>query len=127
MSINTKMRLTLLASAFALAAAAPAAFAQGAGTWYQGIHIEARTGAADLDNPPASHTRAVMEKKIVPSNVASDTGTWNKDIHIVARTGAADLDNPPASHTKYIMEKKLVPSTPARNQVDESKRYGPNS
>ena len=33
MHINTKTRLAILASVVALAAAAPAAFAQGAGTW----------------------------------------------------------------------------------------------
>lgn len=68
MSINTKMRLTILASAFALTAAAPAAFAQGTGTWNQGIHTDPPNGS--LDTGPASHTKAVMEKKIVPSNPA---------------------------------------------------------
>lgn len=126
MNINTKMRLTILASAFALAAAAPGAFAQSAGTWNQGIHTEARTGAADLDNPPARHTKEVMEKKSVPSNVASNTGTWNQGIHTDPSFGSESPDNPPASHTRYIMEKKIVP-TPAGVWEQESKRYGPSS
>ena len=51
MSINTKVQLTILASAFALAAAAPAAFATGTGTWYQGIHTDPPSGS--VDNGPA--------------------------------------------------------------------------
>jgi hypothetical protein len=54
MSINSKIRLTILASAFALTAAAPAAFAQGTGTWYQGIHTDPPTGSADT--PPGRHS-----------------------------------------------------------------------
>ncbi len=73
MSINPKMRLSILASAFALAAAAPAAFAdaafaEGAGTWYQDIHADPSTGAGDFSGEV--HSRQVMEKKIVPSHFA---------------------------------------------------------
>ena len=67
MSINTKMRLTILASALALAAAAPAAFAQNAGTWYQGIHTDA---GGTPDAPAARHTQQIMQK-IAPSGPAS--------------------------------------------------------
>ena len=110
MSINTKMRLTLLASAFALAAAAPAAFAQSAGTWSQGIHTDPPTGAPDADG--ARHSKAVMEKKIVPSNVVANTGTTDKwGFHTNPPTGAPDADA--ARHSKQVMEKKIVPSNPA--------------
>jgi hypothetical protein len=67
MSINTKMRFTILASALALAAGAPAAFAQGAGTTYQGIHTDPG-GTADA--PAGRHTQAVMQKKFAPNDPA---------------------------------------------------------
>lgn len=113
MSINTKMRLTILASAFALSAAAPAAFAQGTGTWHQGIHTDPPSGSVDHD--PATHTRQVMEKKIAPSNATPDTGTWYQDIHTDPSSGS--VDNAAASHTRQIMEKKIVPSKPAGYEV----------
>ena len=60
MSINTKIRLTILASALALAAATPAAFAQGAGTTdKKGIHTDA---GGTPDAPAARHTPEVMKK-----------------------------------------------------------------
>ncbi len=116
MSINTKLRLTILASAFALAAAAPAAFAQGTGTWYKGIHTDPPSGSVDHD--PAIHTRQVMEKKIVPSYVVPYTGTWYQGIHTDPSSGSVDHD--PAIHTKQLMEKKIVPSQPAANEVAKS-------
>ena len=67
MTINTKMRLTLLASALALVVAAPAAIAD-TGTWYGDIH----TDPPLTDGVRLSHSRALMEKKIVPSNAAAD-------------------------------------------------------
>jgi len=113
MSINTKLRLTILASAFALTAAAPTAFAQGTGTWYQGIHTDAPSGS--VDNGPARHSRQIMEKKIVPSNAAPNTGTWYQGIHTDPSSGS--VDHAPAIHTKQVMEKKVVPSQPAANEV----------
>ena len=68
MTINTKMRLTILASALALVVAAPSAMAQASGTWYGNIH----TDPALTDGVRLSHSRALMEKKIVPSNAAAD-------------------------------------------------------
>ena len=61
MSINTKVRLTILASAFALAAAAPAAFAQGASTTDKsGFHTEPKTGDAITDG--VRHSPEVLKK-----------------------------------------------------------------
>ena len=60
MFINTKIRLTIPASALALAAAAPAAFAQGAGTTDKsGIHTDA---GGTPDAPAGRHTHGVMQK-----------------------------------------------------------------
>jgi hypothetical protein len=115
MSINTKMRLTLIASAFALAAAAPAAFAQSAGTWNQGIHTDPPTGAPDFGGE--RHSRELMEKKIVPSNVATNTGTWSQGFHTDPSTGAADGAG--ERHSKELMEKKVVPSNAAPNRYYE--------
>ena len=103
MSINTKIRLALLASAFALAAAAPAAFAD-SGTWRQGFHTDPATGS---ENPPAVHSKELMEKKIVSSNAAPDTGTWYQGFHTDPPNGS---ENPPAVHSKELMEKRIVPS-----------------
>ena len=108
MSINPKLRLTIIASAFALAAAAPAAFAQNTGTWFQGIHTDPATGSPDADG--ARHSKEVMEKKIVPSNLAANTGTWFQGIHTDPATGSPDADG--ARHTRQVMEKKIVPSEP---------------
>ena len=101
MSINTKMRFTILATAFALSAAAPAVFAQDTGSWYQGIHTDPPNGS--LDAGPASHTEYIMNKKIAGSNVTPNTGTWYQGIHTNPDTGS--LDTGPASHTKKVMEK----------------------
>ena len=106
MSISTKIRLAILASAITLVAAAPSAFAQNAGTWMGNIHTDPSYGAAEGG---ASHSREVMEKKIVPSNVAPNTGTWYQDIHTDPSTGAADGGG--ATHSKEIMNKKSVSSS----------------
>ena len=127
MSINTKLRLTVLASAFVLVAAAPAAFAQSTGTWSKDIHTDAASGSVSPDDAPASHSRYIMEKKVAPSSVATNTGTWYGDIHTDAAFGSVSPDNLPASHSRNIMEKKIVPSNPGAYQAEESKRYGPNS
>ncbi len=67
MSINTKIRLTILASAIALAAAAPAAFAD-SGTWYHGIYTES---GGTPDAPAGRYTQEVMQKTIAPSGADS--------------------------------------------------------
>ena len=107
MSINTKIRLTILASVVALAAAAPAAFAQGAGTWYRGMHTDP---GGTPDAPAATHSAQVMNKKIVSSGVAPDTGRWYRGMH-TDPGGTADA--PAARHTQAVMQKKIVPSNPA--------------
>lgn len=68
MNINTNMRRTILASAFALVVAAPAAIAQTSGTWYKDIH----TDPPLTDGVRLSHSRALMEKTIVPSSSAGN-------------------------------------------------------
>ena len=64
MTINTKMRLTILASALALVVAAPVAIAQDSGTWYGDMHTDPVTAEGLVTR----HSRALMEKKIVPSS-----------------------------------------------------------
>ena len=113
MNINTKMRRAILASAFALVVAAPAAIAQDSGTWYKDTH----TDPAMADGVRLSHSRALMEKKIAaPAAVAQDSGTWYKDIH----TDPAMADGVRLSHSRALMEKKIVPSNSAGNQVEKS-------
>ena len=104
MSINTKIRLTILASAITLAAAAPAAFAQASGTWYQGIHTDPG-GTADA--PAGRHSQEVMQKQIAPLAVAPDTGTWYQGFH-TDPGGTADA--PAARHAESVMQKKAAGS-----------------
>ena len=68
MSINTNMRLTVLASAFALIIAAPAAIAQSSGTWYGDIHTDPVTN----EGVSLRHSKALMEQKIAPSTAAGN-------------------------------------------------------
>ena len=71
MTIDTKIRLTILASALALAGAAPAAFAD-SGVWYRSMHTQsARTSVA-----PA----AVRGEQLVNNKLAS--GEAEKSIQL---------------------------------------------
>ena len=103
MSINTKMRLTVLASALVLAAAAPAAFAD-SGTWYQGIHTDP---GGTPDAPAARHTEQVMKEKLTAVGAVPDSGTTYRGIH-TDPGGTADA--PAARHTPEVMQKKAAPS-----------------
>lgn len=106
MSINTKIRLTILASVVALAAAAPAAFAD-SGTTYRGIHTDP---GGTPDAPAARHTEQVMQKQVASVGVALDSGTTYRGIHTDAG-GTADA--PAGRHTQEVMQKKIAPSGPA--------------
>ena len=106
MSFNTKIRLTILASAVALAASS-SAFALDAGKWQGGIHTDPSYGAVD---DGARHTKEVMDKQITPGRVAQNVGTWQGGIHTDASHGAVD-DRAP--HTKEVMDKMVAPSTSA--------------
>ena len=105
MSFNTKIRLTILASAVALAAGS-SAFAQDAGKWQGGIHTDPSHGAVD---DGARHTKQVMDKQVTPGRVAQNAGTWLGSIHTDPTTGSAEA--PAARHTKEVMDKTVVPST----------------
>ena len=107
MSINTKIRLTILASIVTLAAAAPAAFALDGGTWYQGIHTDPG-GTADA--PAARHSGQVMNQKVASRGVLPDTGTIYGGFH-TDPGGTADA--PAARHSMDVMQKKIVPSNSA--------------
>ena len=105
MAINTKIRLTLLASVVALAAAAPSAFAD-YGTWQSGFHTDP---GGTPDAPAARHSKQVMDKKIAPSSVAAvNTGSWLGSFH-TDPGGTADA--PAALHAKEVMAKQLTPGT----------------
>ncbi len=103
MSVNTKIRLTLLASVVALAAAAPAAFAD-SGTWYQGIHTDP---GGTPDAPAARHTEQVMKEKLTAVGAVPDNGKWYQGIH-TDPGGTADA--PAGRHTPDVMQKKAAPS-----------------
>lgn len=99
MTINTKVRLTILASAFALAV--PTAFAQGTGTWYQGIHTDP---GATADAPAGRHSQQIMQKQVAPLAAAPNTGTWYQGIHT---DPAATADAPAARHAESVMQKRV--------------------
>ena len=105
MSINTKIRFTILTSALALAAAAPAAFAD-SGTWYHGFHTDA---GGTPDAPAARHTQQVMNKKVASGSAPADTGTWNRGFH-TDPNGTPDA--PAGQHTLEVMQKAFAPSGP---------------
>ncbi len=111
MTFSTKIRLGFLASAVALAFAAPSAFAQ-AGKTVGGLHTDP---GGTPDSPAAVHTEQVMKKK--SSSVALDTGRTVGGIHT---DPGGTPDAPAAIHTEQVMKKKssgmatVVPlSTPA--------------
>ena len=113
MTINTRMRLAALASTLALVIAAPAAIAQGSGTWYKGIHTDPPTN----EGVSLSHSKQLMEQKIVaPAAVAQDSGTWYKDIH----TDPVTSEGVSLIHTKALMEMRIAPSNPTGTQVEKS-------
>ena len=102
MSSKKSIRFTILASALALAAAAPAAFAD-SGTWYKGIHTD--TGGTP-DAPAARHTEQVMQEKLTPVGAVPDGGTIYRGIH-TDPGGTADA--PAGRHTQAVMQKKAAP------------------
>jgi hypothetical protein len=102
MSINTKIRLTILASAVALAAAAPAAFAMGPDKNY---HPE--SGTPDATN--GKSIEQISNQKLVPVDVVPDTGTPDatagheaKKIKHMKHT----------KHLKHMKHNKIAPSDP---------------
>ena len=104
MSINTKIRFGIVASAVVLATAAPAAFALNAGTTYGGIYTEAG-GTADA--PAARFTQEVMRQTVASSSVSPVTGTTYRGIY-TEPGGTADA--PAARFTQEVLQKKIVPS-----------------
>ena len=113
MSINTKMRLTILASAFALVVSAPAAFAQTSGTWYGNTHTDPVT----TEGVTSRHSKQLMEQKAAaPAAIASDSGTWYGKIH----TDPVTAEGLVTRHSKELMETRLVPSQAAGNKAGES-------
>ena len=101
MTFNSKIRLGFLASAVALAFAAPSAFAQ-SGKTVGGLHTDP---GGTPDSPAAVHTEQVMQKK--SGSLAPDTGRTVAGIHTDA---GGTPDAPAATHTKEVMNKKSVPS-----------------
>ncbi len=112
MSINTKMRLTILASAFALAAVAPTAFAD-SGTWYQGIHTDP---GGTPDAPAGRHSQELMQKKVAPIAAAPDSGTWFQGVH-TDPGGTADA--PAGRHAQQVMQHNVVPSGAASTATQQ--------
>ena len=107
MSINTKMRFTIFASALALAAAVPAAFALDAGTTYRGMHTDP---GGTPDAPAAMHTPEVMQKHVASGGMMANTGTWFQGMH-TDPGGTADA--PAGRHTREVMQRNIVSSGPA--------------
>jgi hypothetical protein len=99
MSINTKIRLTILASSVALAAAAPAAFAVGPDTTY---HPESGTP----DATTGKDLGQVMNPKLVPVDVVPATGTPD---------ATAGHETKKVKHMKNMKHKKIAPIDPAKN------------
>jgi len=113
MTINTKMRLTIFASALALVIAAPVAIAQDSGTWYGDWHTDPVTSEGLVTR----HSRAIMEKNVAASAAtAQDSGTWYGDMH----TDPITAEGLVTRHSRELMERKIVPSKSAGNEVEKS-------
>lgn len=115
MTINTKLRLTILASALTLVAAAPVAIAN-SGTWYGDMHTDPVTAEGTI----VRHSRALMEQKIAaPAAIAQNSGTWYGNMHTDPVTAEGTITR----HSRALMERKIVPSTTAGSQVDKGFPY----
>jgi hypothetical protein len=104
MSINTKVRLVLLTSAVALAAATAPAFAGDAGTWQGDLYTEA---GGTPDAPAATYSKLVMNKKVEQSGVTA-AGTWQGDLYTEA---GGTPDAPAATFSKQVLDKKVAQGT----------------
>ena len=105
MSINTKVRLVLLSSAVALAAATAPAFAGDAGTW-QGDFYTAAGGTPDA--PAATYSRQVMDKT-VEQNRETAAGTWHGNFYTLA---GGTPEAPAATYSKHVLDKIVTDGTP---------------
>lgn len=112
MSINTKMRFTIFASALALAAAVPAAFALDTGTTFRGMHTDP---GGTPDAPAAMHTQEVMQKHVASGGMMANAGIWFQGIHT---DPGGTPDAPAGRHTREVMHKNVAPSgtAPAATQ-----------
>lgn len=111
MSINTKIRLTILASALTLVAAAPVAIAD-SGTWYGNIHTDPVTAEGLVTR----HSRELMaQKPAAPAMIAPNSGTWYGKVH----TDPVTAEGLVTRHSKELMAKTLVPSQAAGNKAGE--------
>ena len=120
MTIQTKMRLSILASALALVVAAPVAIAQGSGTWYGNMHTDPVTAEGLITR----HSRALMQKKVAaPAATAQDSGTWYGDMHTDPFTAEGLITR----HSRALMEKTIVPSTAAGIQAEKSMQLADGS
>ncbi len=97
MTISTKIQRGFLATAVALAFAAPSAFAD-TGKTVRGIHTDQ---GGSPDSPAASHSEQVMKKK--STAVAPDSGKTVGGMHTDA---GGTPDAPAAIHTERVMKKK---------------------
>lgn len=97
MTFSTKIRLGFLASAVALAFAAPSAFAQ-AGKTVGGLHTDP---GGTPDSPAAVHTEQVM--KTNSGSFALNTGKTVGGLHT---DPGGTPDAPAAIHTEQVMKKK---------------------
>jgi len=104
MTFNTRIRLGFLASAVALAFAAPSAFAQ-AGKTAGGLHTDP---GGTPDAPAAIHTEQVMKMK--STGVAPNAGKTVAGLHTDA---GGTPDAPAAIHTEQVMKKKSASGSEA--------------
>ncbi len=107
MSINTKIRITILASAFALAAATPLAFALDTGTTFRGMHTDP---GGTPDAPAAMHSQEVMQKMMRSGGMMANSGTWHQGMHTDA---GGTPDAPAGRHSQMLMQKQFAPSSSA--------------
>lgn len=115
MSINTKVRLAILASSVALAVAAPAAFAIVGG-------VTSSAQVTKTDTTPANNTEQDTHEKLVPIGAVPDTGTSSY------RSEGSTPDSAPGhetkevkhmKHMKHMKHKKMTPNDPDASAIQQ--------
>ena len=114
MSINTKIRLAILASSVALAAAAPAAFA---GTGYA-------PEGGKTDATAVGNTGQATQEKLVPMGaVVPDTGaasTYKPEGGTTDATGGPEPKKAKRmKHMKHVKHMKAAPSGPDASDIQQ--------
>jgi hypothetical protein len=112
MSVNTKIRLAILASSVALAAAAPAAFAMVGGTF-------SSSETTKTDTTSGNNTEQVAPEKLVPVGAVPDTGTSSYRPQGGTPDATPGHETKKVKHMKHMKHKKTAPIDPDASAIQQ--------